>query len=244
MKRLLSLLLIIGLLPLYLVSQENTDPVAVLEYYGDMDEVHVYDIDGNEVGDLFFGMDLMPGDRIKTGSSAAEISLDPNGTIIKLSYNTEFAIEALQTDEQSANEFTLFGGKLRTIAAKLGLFQRNNYSIKTPTAVAGVRGTDFGLEVIPSLKDAAFVFEGAIDYTSLASGETLSLGAGEFADVFGQTFQAVSLGASEFAALYSDLQFEQLSPADVPGYEAPASEPEPEAEPQTGTESEGRRRRG
>ena len=233
MKRFISTLLLLGFLPLALLTaQESGDPVALLEYYSDPDGVEVYDIDGNLIDEIFFGMELMPGDRIKTLSSSAEIRLDPNGTIIKLSYNTEFTIEALQQDEQSANEFTLFGGKLRAIAAKIGLFQRNNYSIQTPSAVAGVRGTDFGLEVVPSLSDAAFVFEGAIEYTSLASGETLDLAAGQFADVFGDTFQAVNLAAEDFASLYQDLQFEELSPADVPGYIPPAAQAEPESEPE------------
>lgn len=237
MKRLFFILLA-SLFSLALTAQDQTDPAAVLEYYGDDLELAVFDIDGNEIEELFFGMELMPGDRVKTSGTTAEIRLDPNGTIIKLSYDTEFTIEALQTDEQSANEFTLFGGKIRTIAAKLGIFQRNNYSIQTPTAVAGVRGTDFGLQVIPDEIDSAFVFEGNIEYTNLNSGQSLNLGAGQFADVFADSFQAVALSAEQFAAIYQDLQFEGLSPADVPGYQAPVveepqeSEPEPEPEPE------------
>lgn len=240
MRRLLLSILILSLLPLTLTAQEGGDPAAILEYYADDTQISVFDIDGNQVDELFFGMELMPGDRVRTLGTTAELRLDPNGTIIKLSYDTEFTIEALQTDEQSANEFTLFGGKIRTIAAKLGLFQRNNYSIQTPTAVAGVRGTDFGLQVIPDELDAAFVFEGNIEYTNLNSGQALNLGAGQFADVFSETFTPVALSAEQLSAIYQDLQFEALSPAEVPGYEPPAteevqesgSEPEPQPEPE------------
>ncbi|WP_319562280.1 FecR family protein [Marispirochaeta sp.] len=240
MKNLLYIVSIMILVPLFLFSQETLEPTAVLEYFGDEYEVQVYDIDGNRIAEIFFGMDLMPGDRIKTGQTGAEIRLDPNGSIIRLSHNTEFVIERLQKDEQSANEFTLFGGKLRAVAAKLGFFKRNNYSIQTPSAVAGVRGTDFGLEVIPAASDSAFVFEGVIEYTSLTSGQSLSLGAGQFADALAPAFEAVSLSTERFADLYRELQFEALSPVDVPGYRPPAIDtgavtepalPEPEPAP-------------
>ncbi|WP_319477524.1 FecR family protein [Marispirochaeta aestuarii] len=236
MKNLLLAASIMLLLPLVMFPQETEEPTAVLEYFGDEYEIQVLDIDGNRMEEIFYGMDLMPGDRIKTGRTAAEIRLDPNGSIIRLSSNTEFVIESLQKDEQSANEFTLFGGKLRAIAAKFGLFKRNNYSIQTPSAVAGIRGTDFGLEVIPSASDSAFVFEGEIDYTSLTSGESLRLGAGQFADALAPSFEALALSTENFAALYRDLQFEALVPAEVPGYQPPAvetgSDSEPAAEPE------------
>ena len=217
MKR-LTILLVLIFLAVSVFPQDAVKPAALLEYYGDGFEIEVYDIDGNLVDEVFYGMELMPGDRIKTLSTNAEIRLDPNGSIIKMADNTEFVIESLQKDEQSANEFTLFGGKIRTVAAKIGIFQRNNYSIQTPSAVAGVRGTDFGLEVIPSMSDAAFVFEGAIEYTSLTTGKAIGLGAGQFADALGSTFEAVTLSAERFAGLYQNLQFESLSPEDVPGY--------------------------
>ena len=236
MKNLLLAVSIILLVPFVMFPQETAEPTAVLEYFGDEYEIQVYDIDGNRIEEIFYGMDLMSGDRIKTGRTAAEIRLDPNGSIIRLSNNTEFVIESLQKDEQSANEFTLFGGKLRAIAAKLGFFKHNNYSIQTPSAVAGIRGTDFGLEVVSSAMDSAFVFEGEIEYTSLTRGESLRLRAGQFADALAPAFEAVALSTENFAALYRDLQFEALVPADVPGYQPPEidtgadTEPAPEVE--------------
>ncbi len=243
MKRLITLIPFLILLAAAAFAQETLEPVALLEYYDDEFEIEVYDIDGNMVEELFYGMELMPGDRIKTLSSSAEIRLDPNGSIVKLSENTEFIIESLQRDEQTANEFTLFGGKIRTVAAKIGVFQRNNYSIQTPSAVAGVRGTDFGLEVVPSLSDAAFVFEGAIEYTSLATGKAVNLGAGQFADALGSSFEAVNLSTERLATLYQNLQFTNLNPEEVPGYVAPVVKeekkaPEPVEEAPAVTEEE------
>ncbi len=229
MKRLLTLIPFLILLTVSAFAQDALEPVALLEYYDDEFEIEVYDIDGNMVEGVFYGMELMPGDRIKTLASSAEIRLDPNGSIVKLSENTEFIIEALQRDEQTANEFSLLGGKIRTVAAKIGVFQHNNYSIQTPSAVAGVRGTDFGLEVVPSLSDAAFVFEGAIEYTSLNTGKAVSLGAGQFADALGSSFEAVTLSTERLATLYENLQFTNLNPEEVPGYVAPVVKEEKKA---------------
>ena len=226
-----------------LAQAGNSSPAGILEYFSDETGITVFDADGNEVPDIYFGMELAEGDRIATANSYAELRLDPNGTIIRLSYNTNFQIETFQRDEGSANQFTLFTGKLRTVAAKSGLM-KNNYSIQTPSAVCGVRGTDFGLEALEGITDSAFVREGVVEFTSLLNGRTLELTAGTMANVFDQVFQAVELSGEQLSEMFSDLQFDTLNPADVPGQtlakdteqpapEEPAiEEPEPEPVPE------------
>ena len=121
-------------------------PAAILEYYDDEFEIEIIDADGILVEEIYYGMELLPGDTVKTYGSTAELRLDPNGSILKLANDTNFQIQALQTDEYSSNDFALFGGKLRTIAARTGTGE--NYSIQTQSTVCGVRGTDFITESI------------------------------------------------------------------------------------------------
>ncbi|MBN2510791.1 MAG: FecR domain-containing protein [Spirochaetales bacterium] len=221
---------IIGCLSAVMISAQDTPPVGILEYYSDELEIQVFDADGTPVPDLYFGMELEEGDKIATGNSTAELRLDPNGTIIRLSYQTSFAIETFQRDQGSANQFALFAGKLRTVAAKTGLW-KSNYSIKTPSAVCGVRGTDFGLEAIDGITDTAFVREGVVEFTSLINGQTLELTAGTTANVFDQVFEAVELSREQMDMLFSDLEFETLNPADVPGQNIALLEEPPLEEP-------------
>ena len=234
-NRILILLICLFAATSIFAEESSAAPTGVLEYFDDDLEIQVFDSDGIQIPEVFLGMELNEGDRIKTQNTYAELSLNPNGTIIKLSYNTDFTIEALQRDEGSANQFTLLTGKLRTVAAKSGIF-KNNYSIQTPSAVCGVRGTDFGLEAAEGIIDSAFVMEGVVEFTSLVNGQTLELTAGMKADVYAEVFEPVRLPQPELESLFSDLQFTALDPANVPGsplakVEEPAPVVEPEPEP-------------
>ena len=93
MRKLLALGLLLTI-PFVLFAQDG-QPVAVLEYFDNPDGVFVYDGDGEE---LFpeYGMELMPGDKVKTTTSIAELRLDPNQSLIKLATKTEFVVDTLQ----------------------------------------------------------------------------------------------------------------------------------------------------
>ena len=119
------------------------EPVAILEYYDDDLELEITGADGIALVDIYYGMDLQEGDTIRTNRTGAELRLDPNGSIIKLSPFTVFTIEKLQKSSESSNDFNLVSGKIRAIAARAGLGER--YQIKTQSAVCGIRGTDFGV---------------------------------------------------------------------------------------------------
>ncbi|MBU2548861.1 MAG: FecR family protein [Proteobacteria bacterium] len=51
--------------------------------------------------------------------------------------------------DERASTFSLLFGKIRLIASKLRMGYDSDLMVKTPTAVAGVRGSDFALAVIP-----------------------------------------------------------------------------------------------
>ena len=219
MKKLSIFFILLLVIPAAVLLAQDGGPFAVLEYFDNPDGVFVLTSDGE---DLFpeYGMELLPGDKIKTTSSVAEIRLDPNGSLIKLATNTDFVIDTLQNrGGAEANTFSLVTGKLKAVAARTGTAQ---YQIKTQTAVCGVRGTTFGLESIEGLVDSAIVEQGLIAFEKIATGEMLELGAGQFADTFADAFEAVAVSADQIASFFegiSEFVGENMNPNAVPGNE-------------------------
>lgn len=88
------------------------------------------------------GRELNQGDRIKTGSDGRmELSLN-DGSKLSLGNSTELEITdfLLSKTKRNATVF-LVQGKLRASVASFS--GKTNMNIKTPTAVAGIKGTDF-----------------------------------------------------------------------------------------------------
>ena len=215
-------------------SQKNTNPTAFLVYYDDDFEIEVFDSSGDFISDIFIGMELFPGSTIKTYNTSAEIQLDPNGSILKISENAVFQIEAFQKGPDESNDFSLFNGKLRVIAARAGLGYEN-YSIITQSAVCGVRGTDF---VIDSIGVVA-VKEGAVEFSSLLSGDTINVLAGQLADVFADSFKAVTSSAQSLAAIFGGMDFKGTDPKQVPGHTPAVDETPDDTEPEEAVEDAG-----
>jgi len=208
-------------------SAQKTAPSAVLEYFDNPGQIKVMDPDGFEVTDVTFGMELSLGDRVRTGETSAEIRLNPNGSILRLAKNSEFKIESVQGAKGGdANAFTLFSGKLRAVAAKS---TGSKYEIRTPTAVCGVRGTDFGVFVVPGSEESVAVREGLVEFAK-TTGERVQLAAGQGADVFGKTFEAATWSAERMASAFRDLDFKKLDPASVPKETPKAEAPKEKAE--------------
>ncbi len=226
MKKIFIILLLIAVS--FSLYAQYGNPVAILEYYDDDIELEITGSDGVLLTDIYYGMDLEEGDTIRTSKTSAEIRLDPNGSIIKLSPFTVFTIEGLQRTPEQSNNFSLISGKIRAIASRAGIGER--YQVRTQSAVAGIRGTDFGIISIPGSEEKAFVVNGLIDYTNTLTNQKIELGSGMIGDALAEVFQAIQASAEQMNELVKDVMFEQLDPTAVPGHEAasPAAEETPE----------------
>ena len=231
-KRLLCTLVLLLGFTTFLFAQAQS---AILEYFEDNSgEFKVVTADGVE----HYAVDLPPGWKIPVGSTVltdlgdyAEISLKPNGTVIRLSQSTNFKVEALQGSGQPKNVFSVAAGKFRAVAAK---GRGQSYTFKGVSAVCGVRGTDLGMEVIPGQRELAFVLDGVVDYTN-GAGQTVALGAGEMADALADAFAAIRIPADLMKELLQGMEFQRVAP---PQAEAPAeAQPDPEAEAASGPEA-------
>ena len=217
-------ILIISILFFLAAAAFAQEPAAILEYFDDFSgEFKVVTLQGEEwySDTLDFGMEVPIGSTIVTfDGDYAEISLDPNGSIIRISENTNFSIDALQGASGAAeNVFSIAVGKFRAVAGRATGDER--YIYKGPSAVCGVRGTDSGMSVIPGQLESAFVFEGSIEFTN-ALGESVVLGAGMVADAMADVFEAAQMSSAMMQDLMSGLEFEKLDKASVPGHEPPA----------------------
>ncbi len=92
------------------------------------------------------GTEIRPGDIIRTGNSTfVEIALSGGNASIQIAENTTFKCDSDAMGLKTSGE--LYYGRVRAKVAKLG--GNASFKLSSPSLVAGVRGTDFGLDVIP-----------------------------------------------------------------------------------------------
>ena len=106
-------------------------------------------------------MEVSDTDQIRTGEqSFVEIILN-DGSVLKINQVSVISFDKLVIKEQKRSVMiNLLTGKLRAIIKKLT--DADEYEFRTPTAVCGVRGTDFGLESESDVT-SLLVFDGVVE---------------------------------------------------------------------------------
>lgn len=92
------------------------------------------------------GMDLLQQDKVVTRAKAYVRFKMIDNSIMTLGEKGELHLDEFQYKPQEKQRVALFSvvvGKLRVFANEMLKFRDNRFNIKTPTAVAGVRGTLF-----------------------------------------------------------------------------------------------------
>ena len=122
-------------------------------------------------------MEVEEGDTIRTGANAWALIEMNDGGSLTLRPDTTLSITTYRysgrDDDSEKSELSLIRGALRSITGAIGRFHPRNYTITTPTAAIGVRGTDH---------EPAY-------YSSAASGEKLDHEPGTYDKVNdGETF--------------------------------------------------------
>ena len=134
---------------------------------------------------VFAGHRLEMGDVVRTKSeSKAELALN-DGSIIRLAQKTRFEITefVIEGGERNKSSFRLLRGKIRAIVSDKASLKGNpgSFEVNTPTAIAGVRGTDFYIYYIGS--SGILVTEGTVAVFSPPSGKFVSVTAGQATNV-------------------------------------------------------------
>jgi hypothetical protein len=143
------------------------DAAAVIEFSSGDDVIVIRE--GRRVAsDDPIGLELFQGDQVQTGKGVfVEMRLSGGGSVVKLAENTTFVLERLSDGQTSLQ---LVYGRVRAKVERLS--GADSFSVRSSQAIAGVRGTDFGLDVVASRSALAatttnaYCFEGAVEVTA------------------------------------------------------------------------------
>ena len=143
-------------------AQEEQWDARIAAVSGD---VVVRSIEGGAEASAEAGMPLEEGDQVVVSAdSSAEVALD-GGNLITVRENSEFKIE--KTAKADASFFLQVGSLLAKIQ-KLG---ERRLRVRTPTAVAAVRGTEFGVEIDGENSHVGVFDEGKVAVSAGDAGE-------------------------------------------------------------------------
>ncbi len=191
------------------------------------------------------GITLSAGDKIRTGIDGMASIVFTNGSTVTLKQDTEFVIQSLNIAKNKrdiAYRLQLTRGKLRAIVEELG---DGSFEIKTPTAVAAVRGTVFYLDVREVSEDELppgveerlmtqiFVEEGGVIYTNTFSGKYYTISPGQASEAYGNGSVSEPLDVPEDKQQEWQQGWEDILAAE------PYQDSEGDAEPEPDTDTEG-----
>lgn len=123
--------------------------------------------DGGGWMPLSTGMELMPGSSVRTANdSKVVLFLDQNGPLVLLSENTTLGIDKLTFEPTGVDtiietQLDLKSGRIVGIAKKLSATSK--YEVKTPSGVAGIRGTEYSI----SATGEVYVVSGSVVVVSV-----------------------------------------------------------------------------
>ncbi len=150
------------------LSAEEAGPAAAVIIFNEGEDFEIIDTAARPVEILdIIGHELYEGDVVITyDDTFLELQVISSPNIIKIAENTDFQLETME--EGKTSNFKMLYGSVRAKVAKLGKGER--FRIKGSSAVAGVRGTDFGMNVIvPQTGDSTeavtqvYCFEGEVE---------------------------------------------------------------------------------
>jgi len=130
------------------------------------------------------GMKFLVGDVVKTGvDSRAKITMRDRNNIF-VSPNSEFSLTTYESGAKRNVEMNLKEGKIRNEVNNKYDDKKNKFQIKTPTAVAGVRGTDFVTSFNTQTQMTEVVtMKGNVSLNSLTGGANVMVPAGQMSSV-------------------------------------------------------------
>jgi hypothetical protein len=129
--------------------------------------------------------DVLEKDRIRTGPASRVKILYDDDSMTILSENSAMEIRQydLTSDKKRNNSLIgLLQGKIRFIVTKYLSKDKPNFSVQTPTAVMGVRGSD-SVAMLDGDTTKAYHLFGDLEITNAVTGEKLVISSGQFAIV-------------------------------------------------------------
>ena len=115
-----------------------------------------------------FGQKLKGGDQIKTAEeSRAELTLG-NGSVVRIGEKTVYTLlELSSSDDGSTVKSQLSMGKVWSNVKKMTK-KKSEFKIRTPTAIAAIRGTIYDMEIDKDTSATVKVYDGEVEVSSPA----------------------------------------------------------------------------
>lgn len=110
---------------------------------------------------------LGPGDELKTGRGSRVTLTFDDGSRVELGPNSSYALQDTKAEESS---MTLTFGRLKAWVTKAAA---RRFSVRTPTAVCSVRGTEFGVDVNQDGRTSVELFTGLLGVQDQKGNEVL-----------------------------------------------------------------------
>ena len=130
------------------------------------------------------GNKIKPSEVVQSGADGKAKIAYPNGDHFIIGYGTTLILPAVSDrggDDKKGSSMELIYGRVRSLISKGG--PRNNMKVKTPSAVAGVRGTDFFARSNPAVGTQITVLRGEVAMQSATKPEeTVSVKTGYTAE--------------------------------------------------------------
>ncbi|MEC0267464.1 FecR family protein [Paenibacillus anseongense] len=169
----LSLSLIFSLISVLLVKPVDAKTVRVAVVSALSGEVTVKKGGGSKTYDVYESMSLNQGDTVYTGaSSSVTLNLSNGDADVTLGENAEINVSDLNTsDGNKKSKLKVWAGSL-WVKVKSLAGSNDEFEVETPTAVMGVRGTQFFVMVDPvtgAIKMA--VGAGKVSASTVTTGE-------------------------------------------------------------------------
>lgn len=164
MKKTYFFLFLLVLLPISYLHSKAVTKGSFLVVKGDVKIVRSSETVAPKVGTTVF-----PGDTIISANDARAKIMMEDRNVIHISPNTEVKIETYINNGQQKNvELSLKEGKVRNEVKQVYDGEQNKFLIKTPTAVAGVRGTNFITSFDKSNNQTKIItFSGKVELTNI-----------------------------------------------------------------------------
>lgn len=106
------------------------------------------------------GKKIKPLEIVQSGADGKAKIVYPNGDHFLIGVGTTMVMPDISENSTAKPSIKLLYGRIRALVSKTG--PRNNISVRTPSAVAGVRGTDFFTRSNPSVGTQITVLRGEV----------------------------------------------------------------------------------
>lgn len=159
------------------------EPVGeVVDFIGEASVLHA----DQTMGKPFLKQPVFVGDILETKKNGAIKILFKDDTLLTLKENSKTVINEYFFEAKTKKRravFNILFGKIRTVVGRF-FGKEELVELKTPTAIAGIRGTDVGA-VVTKKTTTFYCFSGLFNAFNIASPEkVISVSAGTFTDIF------------------------------------------------------------